>query len=158
MKNTILFFALAVLMVFTQNSNAQFWQQTNGPGGDNTQSVAVAPNGTIFVASRALHRSTDDGKTWQRILQDIPIWYIQKVVAQPSGAIIVFVNPYYQDIPNTLLRSTDNGDSWTKLPIDCNYYGVAISGLWSSGAGKLFAFDDSKLMLSTDDGVQSCLF
>jgi len=141
------FFAFAILTILADISLAQEWVQTNGPGGDQISSIAVNAKGHIFIASRALHRSTDGGITWTQLFTNSPLSSIRKVFAQPSGAIIALLD-YPVNYPDTvssgIYRSVDNGNTWKLL--------IARTVLWQGSNGDLFTLDSASLDHSTNDG------
>jgi photosystem II stability/assembly factor-like uncharacterized protein len=95
--------------------------------------MAVSPNGTIFLAAK--YASSDDGRTWT-----------QTGFPQDQGGIFA-INAegviYANDAADTTVFSTDNGQTWTK----------AGSGLGSSSAISAFAFSpNGQLFAATNYG------
>ena len=135
-------------LAFSSIGFAQAWQQTNGPGGSTIQSVAVNSQGDIFVASNAIMRSTDDGKSWMRIALDIPTLpygtprYIIQV--KPTGELFLMV--LTDSVLSGIWRSTDNGTSWTRVR-----KGV-FKNINITPDGSVFAMDGYSALRSTDNG------
>ncbi|HET9136333.1 MAG TPA: YCF48-related protein, partial [Candidatus Kapabacteria bacterium] len=126
--------SLLLLLCIASSATAQQWEQTNGVGGDGTQSIAVNSQGHIFVAARALHRSMDRGKTWTRLFPEAISGSIKKIIIQPSGRIIVTARitniPYLSYFG--VFGSDDNGNSWKQLY-------DSVTNIFTGASGSLFA-------------------
>jgi len=107
----LLAFVLCSLMI-SSKADAQFWQQTNGPGGADIKAVAINSQGHIFVASNSLLRSLDNGASWQQIATEIHNYTFANILVKPSGEL--FVLSFDTSIAK-VWRSTDNGNSWSLL-------------------------------------------
>ncbi len=71
--------------------------------------IAAAPNGKLFVSTRAaLNRSTDGGATWTSITSKFPPLGARGIYMHSSGAI-------YAGTFAGQFRSTDNGTTWTQI-------------------------------------------
>jgi len=116
MKHILIIALLLASLVFTSNANAQFWQQTNGPGGTDIKSVAVNSQGHIFVLSNSLMRSTDDGNSWMGIGTENPIYNFSNLYSKSTGQLFAITsNLNLHDSNSGLWRSIDEGITWTKL-------------------------------------------
>ncbi len=144
--NRILFL-LFLLVLPVGSAFGQLWQQTNGVGGNGTRSIAVTSQGHIFVASTALHRSTDGGVTWKQIFLNLP-GPIGKIVIQPTGRIIVAID-YYDGSNHSIpafYSSDDNGDSWHDMSIQATYFS-------QSETGALYRILNQEIWQSLDNGT-----
>src|SRR4051812_31837279 len=116
MKHILILTLLLSAVIFSSDALAQAWQQTNGPGGTTIQSTAVNSQGDIFVASDAILRSTDGGKSWMRIATEIPTLpfapprYIIEV--KTTGELFLMV--WSDSAVSGIWRSIDNGTTWTR--------------------------------------------
>ncbi|MFN0016255.1 MAG: hypothetical protein ACKVU2_17075 [Saprospiraceae bacterium] len=98
-------------------------------------SVYWHPNQTNFTLYPLLHRSDNDGQTWQRVSHEI----LQDLTVTPDGCLFASSNFSIQ-------RSTDLGSSW----VGVQQYGEMIA---SDPGGFLFAFTGNKdAYMSTNDG------
>jgi photosystem II stability/assembly factor-like uncharacterized protein len=140
-------FLLFLLVLSAGNAFGQLWQQTNGVGGDGTRAIAVNSQGHIFVASAALHRSTDGGVTWKQIFLNLP-GTIGKIVVQPTGRIIVAIS-YYDGFNYSFPAfyfSDDNGDNWHDMSVKATYFS-------QSETGALYRILDRGVWQSLDNGT-----
>jgi len=73
----------------------------------------VSRAGVVFVSAdgRPMHRSGDDGQTWQVCL-DVPVWRMDE---DDDGSL--YAGNYTKDARHvaTLYKSTDGGRSWTEV-------------------------------------------
>ena len=120
MRTTI---ALALtLLSYAHPLLAQDWAQTPGPGGNYIQSVAVTPANHIFVASKVLFRSTDDGRSWSplpRFSRDSVV----RVLSRESGIVYAILgDPSKSQSTQSLFRSVDDGQSWSKIHEQATWY------------------------------------
>jgi photosystem II stability/assembly factor-like uncharacterized protein len=123
MKRIVITFFLLLAFWFS-NSEAQIWQQTNGPGGANIKAVAINSQGHIFVLSNSLMRSTDGGTSWLQIGTEMPNYSINDIqVEQKTGVLFAIVNSSGNF---SLWRSQDNGNSWTSLPTILSPFSLSI--------------------------------
>jgi photosystem II stability/assembly factor-like uncharacterized protein len=119
-RSFLLFF---FILCFAEVSSAQEWVQTGGPGGGYFQ-VFFNAKKDIFILTPphlfgAFIRSTNNGKTWSNIApSDSPegiSWW--NVAIAPNQEI--YVRGSYHDTDDftrsVIWRSSDNGNSWTRL-------------------------------------------
>ena len=132
--------------------------------------IAVKRTGEIFALSygysdvgppfggNALHRSLDGGTTWQTLNDTI---VSSAVVIDRNGVIYVdfdYVDWYRNDDPfnpareHYILRSVDNGDTWTSSRLEIGGIGW-IECLAIDSAGAIYAGTyDQGVFRSTDEG------
>ena len=122
---SLLFF---LLLSFAADAAAQEWVQTNGPTDNNISSILFNKNKDMFVLSDEqsgiLIRSTDHGMSWKRIA--IP-WKVWNLAILPNNDIYSTF-----DFSAGIIKSTDNGDTWVRLP------GFGIDNLKASPDGTLY--------------------
>ncbi len=112
----VLFLAI-VALVATTTASAQFWQNTDGPPSASTCMVTNS-KGHVIVGTpfSKVYRTTDRGNTWVAFDSGIddggPNWF-------PINQISVAANDVLYAAVNGLgvLRSTNDGESWTKIDI-----------------------------------------
>ncbi|MEZ4919825.1 MAG: T9SS type A sorting domain-containing protein [Saprospiraceae bacterium] len=93
----------------------------------NVQDVEIAPDGDVFatVRSTGVFRDENDGSGFQLLTNNIPTTNIRRseVVCAPSNANIVYAafedntSTATRGTCQTILQSTDGGDSWTPVSI-----------------------------------------
>lgn len=104
------------------------------------QDVYLTRNGILF-------HSSDLGNTWEEVLLPLRNNYISSIEIRPNGEIYVY--GYYTsfDTYGTILKSSDNGQTWT----------VLVSRITSDiafGMGDdIFILSDSLIHRSTDNGI-----
>lgn len=149
MKHILSVFGFLVVLLAAQSSNAQLWQQTNGVGTDGINSIAVAPNGHIFLSGRSMIRSTDGGTSWVWLSGNLEPNATSRLIAQPSGRLIASYDGSTLFPIGSSISSDDDGQTWKALPI-------TNATLWQSAGGVLLARKDDVspelLLRSTDDG------
>ncbi len=146
MKHIFIFTFVIASLIFSSNANAQFWQQTNGPGGANIKAVEINSQGHIFVASNTLMRSTNDGASWSQIGTNFVIATIADLKIGKDGTIFMLI-PFtrYQE----LWRSLDNGDTWQK--IDSLPYAHSLLSITPDGSIFVSSLEQT-YSRSTDNG------
>lgn len=112
-------------LISTDNHNQTVWEHTGGPDPYNDSAFTSVneldsdSNGRLFAATESgLYRSTNQGGTWENlsdsyILSDVETVY--DVTVDKKDYVYITTSDY------ELLRSTENGDSWTELLIDYYY-------------------------------------
>ena len=146
------FCILALFFISSSTAYSQFWQQTNGVGGDETISVTVTGSGHIFVGSRGLHRSTDGGITWKQLFTNAPMWSVKAIAVQPSGRLILSlvtsdINGYSGPLQNGIYVSDNDAVTWTY--VDSAAY--SINGFAQSG-DHIYAASIAHGIYSSADG------
>lgn len=138
-----------LLLTLTANTYGQFWQQTNGPSGDNIRDIAVNSNGDIFVISRGVHRSTDNGITWKQVCVESSLWNFHQIIIQPSGKIFLVADETTKVNMKGVYSSTDNGSTWQPQLL-------GIGTLYQGAQQELFSQnsqDSGRLVRSKNDGL-----
>jgi photosystem II stability/assembly factor-like uncharacterized protein len=110
MKNTLLILLLAVL--FSVQTQAQFWQSINAPfspTGSITGLVINAQN-NIFAGTwgSGVYRSPDNGSSWVTVNNGLTEHFIQSLALTRSG--VLFAAGY-----GGVFRSVDTGNTWVTL-------------------------------------------
>ena len=124
------------------------WTQLDTLRKDKILSIAVAPNGYIFVGTKdhGLWRSTDNGASWAQKLSPPSVYEIWSITFDRSGNI--YAGTHFVGVH----RSTDNGNSWSQLISSGNtdYFSVAVTD-----SGYVLAADGTSsepINRSTDNG------
>jgi len=132
-------------------AQANFWEQTSGPGGGIVQSLAFNSSGHIFAGTigGGAFRSTNNGDSWTVINTGIPFIgsgnsYIYAFAFNAAGHIFAATG-------DRVLRSTNNGDSWTR--VSAGLTSNLINALAISPNGHIFAGSTGGgIFRSTDNG------
>jgi photosystem II stability/assembly factor-like uncharacterized protein len=102
----------------------------------------VAAIGHLYAANgqRGLFRSTDGGRSWKRVLGDDNVGAVE-VVIDPSNPRVVYAGlwntrrpPWFTYAPTNgpgggIFKSTDGGDSWTRLAQGLPAEGIGRTGI-----------------------------
>jgi photosystem II stability/assembly factor-like uncharacterized protein len=113
--------------VWRSNDGGDSWKKLNrGLNSEDIHGLAVSQSRQrIFAATDGgLHRSEDEGETWEHVPLDSPAQYTRSVVVMPNAPQTIFVTN--GDGPpgswGRLFRSDDYGDTWRQvaLPIKTN--------------------------------------
>lgn len=124
-------------------AQAPFWQPSNGPYTGSVDNLVRTPGRTLFAnAGPWIFRSTNDGARWTRLARnDVPVMLFA-VGSLASGTILALA-------PDRILwRSTDNGDSWSRIESYQDDGGVFAAG--NDGVGY---FAGANIWRSLDDGL-----
>ena len=160
MKTKILLTTAILLFLNLLESQAQIWEQTNGPYGGIIWSSAVHPSGIVYTSMYrgALYRSTNDGDSW--FPSGLNGKEVDNIFVSTTGFIFITSHYRYIDEFGNIIwvtepyRSTDNGENWNIVNVsvettDCwaedqdgNLY---VDG-WNSPGGGF------KILKSTDGG------
>ncbi len=136
--------------VYKSTDNGSTWSNTSIP--DNVNSLSVHTNGYIFAAARtpnALYRSTDDGASWDVL--DTSDHAYNAVATAPNGNIFAITGNFITAglIGDKIVRSTDNGDTWTvQYNFATSSYGMVINQLNHIFVGRYL-----NVFQSTDEGI-----
>jgi photosystem II stability/assembly factor-like uncharacterized protein len=148
--------------LYRSEDNGMSWDLVPSPM-EGTQIWSVAwhradPN-VIFAGTKppGIFRSTDGGKTWEKLAADIVEQCfagapkVTNIVPDPRNANDVWASVEIDGI----FRSRDGGDSWTRLPalgdkvINQDLHGLAIS---PGHPAKVLATTPDGIWISTDEG------
>ncbi|MCC7436942.1 MAG: hypothetical protein IT211_00450 [Armatimonadetes bacterium] len=121
---------------------AQSWIQFADAAAATPSCIAGDELGNIFLGdiSQGLFRSTDHGKTWQRILHDPAARSILAVAHLPGGIILA-------STPSALFRSTNGGSSWKNVDVG----GAAIRSFGRDSTNRLVAGTADGVVLRSED-------
>jgi photosystem II stability/assembly factor-like uncharacterized protein len=136
----------SVFFVFRSTDDGRTWNHGDTSFTSGSVMSLTSENGKLFAAAMGggAFRSTDNGTSWSKIYS-------------PEGQLdnpyaIIYVSPYLLLGAGTqgLLRSSDDGDTWTEggngLPAD-DIYDFVVTG------SNIFAGTDGGVFLSTDFGL-----
>lgn len=108
---------IATVLIATTAASAQFWQNTEGPPSEST-CLTTNSKGHVFVGTpySKVYRSTDLGSTWEPFDNGIddggPVWYVvNHLVIDAKDHLYAAVNGV------GILKSTNDGQSWSKLDL-----------------------------------------
>ena len=140
--------------VYKSIDGGQSWKRVGLEASEHIGQIAIDPrdSDTVFVASqgplwsaggdRGLYRTTDGGKTWQRVLEISEHTGVSEVWMDPRNPDVMFAVAYQRrrhvwtlingGPESGIYKSTDAGTSWTKLESglpsgDLGRIGMAIS-------------------------------
>jgi photosystem II stability/assembly factor-like uncharacterized protein len=148
-----IYLLLGIVLFFTpllMVAQTAMWQQTDFPHqyGGSIDAIHVSPNGSIFAATYpdGLVRSTDDGETWEQVVQGNEEYGSggDRIASTSSGHVFAYIN--YQ-----LMRSTDNGANWTYIGLSEWMY--SVNGITINSNNDIFvSVFGAGMFRSTDDG------
>src|ERR1043165_2984360 len=133
--------------------NEEVWQSLdNGSTWDSLSTTGILGKrifvtrdylGQIFVCADYLYRSTDNGSSWSRIINDISI-NTSYISCAPDGKL-------YAVSSNGGYKSSNGGSIWTRLPF-IDYF---ISASYDSNGGifLLSPHNNQNIIFSTDSGA-----
>jgi photosystem II stability/assembly factor-like uncharacterized protein len=115
---------------------------------DKMNSLAVDSNGVLFAGSdRNIFKSSDHGKSWKKIIISFLSGSYIKVEAGSKGGNI-FISSQF-DNSDTLLHSTDDGETWSYVPMGLS----RVTGLFALGpSGRLLCPKYGSIKYSDDFG------
>ncbi len=127
--------------LYKTTDGGQNWTKLDGASGLDVLSVAVDPSGRVYVGATDNHswslegglfRSTDEGTTWQNVL-DQP--RVGLVLVDPEDPEIVYAasQPWWNFVSGLdagFYRSADAGDAWEQVNTDLGHTFV-LSGVIS---------------------------
>jgi photosystem II stability/assembly factor-like uncharacterized protein len=120
-------FSVANEQVSRMSGGATSWQRVFSTSGAGITEVAVSPAApqTVYAGGNAVHRSTDGGANWKKVL-DRPASsdFLTDVIVDPDRAGVVVV-VFSHDV----FISENSGDSWRSLGTDPNeLWAAAFAG------------------------------
>lgn len=120
------------------------------------QDIAVAPNGSIFIAQNnsKMSRSTNKGNSFTSIGTGINEPSCSSVLVTSVGTVLTGTQ-------KGIYRSTNNGDGWTKVAGPAELQGDTTIAAFTRNGANLYAVSSSNsiypsrtvLLRSTDDGL-----
>lgn len=152
--------------VWLSTDGGSNWKSYDDPCGplsvteelDATQ-VSLAPEGVVVTlcqrrsgGATSVVVSTDSGKTYSRA-RAIPSPYIGTLLATPGDALLVAVSEP-GSVRRRLLRSTDDGRTWTAVTRQNGSYESALLDFTSTTVGTWMGPDHRRLV-RTEDGGQT---
>jgi photosystem II stability/assembly factor-like uncharacterized protein len=140
--------ALLILIVNHAFPQTSFWESTRGPLGGYVDGIAVDSAGRIFTASigPGIHRSTDNGRSWNQVNNGLDNTAIECLAVSSSGSI--FAGGTYNN--GGAFRSTDNGENWTRTTNGMSF--PYVRSLATNSFGHIFAGTSVIIYRSTDNG------
>jgi len=157
---TLFFFLLVTQMCFAQ------WESIGLE--DKCIKEIAARNSNIFAmtSDREVYRSTDSGVTWSQIVDSNAV----DIAISPSGSIFMIKDYLTTFWPDSLYRSSNNGNTWVNLNIidqlpysplniTVSPAGFVYCGLVTGSLSITWVFDSpppwgqTALGLSSDDGL-----
>jgi photosystem II stability/assembly factor-like uncharacterized protein len=133
-------FIAIIVLSFSKVTFAQTWESTAGPGGSEIRSGVICPNGNIYIAATNIHRSTDNGLSWDHIGAETGPSTYQILCSPTTGSLFTLSDGH-------LWRSQNRGDSWVNLfPV------LTPANLTISPSGQISILSGPTFSFSTDDG------
>jgi photosystem II stability/assembly factor-like uncharacterized protein len=135
---------LMVLLASAGSARAQTptWRYVGAPEGGYVSGLFRSFGGEVIASmyEHGAYISTDDGANWRRMPEITGLWHF----LGGGGPI-----PLYVAMPDSIVRSTDRGLTWSRIPgatipFDCGY---AIDS-----SGVFIAVDGAGIRRSTDEG------
>jgi photosystem II stability/assembly factor-like uncharacterized protein len=114
---------------------------------DGTVSMAIDARDpdVVYAARRGILRSADAGVSWAHVGKGINDMFLTTIAIDPLAPSTVYANAYFQHI----LKSTDDGQSWTPIATPAVGNRLVIDPVTPS---RLYAFR-SRLQRSDDGGL-----
>lgn len=131
-------YALLAGTFFYSDDEGETWTETESPDVDGIAMLEF--NGAIYLAYRAILRSTDNGVTFDTVFYNTDI---KRQFVVLNGKPIVSSS-------NNLYTSNDNGLAWEQIPA-VDYYGYADN--LHAFDGRLIANSSNRINFSDDEGI-----
>ncbi len=141
-------FALTQQCIFVSSDHGETWKDVGFPHGI-PLTVGEDQNGRLLVGSfYGIYREDQTTHGWEAINSGIHAMRIERIQFTSAGSILVISL-------GDCFRSTDDGNSWTKVSFDSSEYVKTYPPMISTSNGYLFltASFDGGLLRSSDDGV-----
>ena len=121
---------------FRTSDHGETWEPVAKVPSRSSTSVVDGTAGVLIGTSNGVYRSTDDGLSWTHL--GFKGRWVGRMITTPRGEIYAAVDKG-ADRPRgtTMMRSVDNGATWTAA--DEGLSGHAISGLGVDESGTLYA-------------------
>jgi ligand-binding sensor domain-containing protein len=121
---------------FRTSDHGHTWERVTSPPSPPSNSVVDGAGGVLIGTSDGVYRSTDEGLSWT------PLGFtgrsVRHMIARPRGEIYAVVDKgSEQPVGTTMMRSVDNGATWTTA--DEGLSGHSIRGLVLDESGTLYA-------------------
>jgi len=157
MKKHVLFLMM-IIVACCASTLSQSWQNLNAPPGITIVDINRNNNSIFGTANgSAIHRSVDGGANWTTATTEPApsgMYTYQHFTCTNSGALLVGLLDYSMTYGTLfpLLRSTDNGDSWTYIAP----FMYSTSRFYNAPNNYIYALANSSystsLCVSSDDG------
>jgi len=116
----------------TNKSGLANWRlegPTNIGGRINTIAINPANNNTILVgtANGGIFKTKNGGETWKTVFDNFPQLSISKIIYDPNNFNVLYAGTGdanisgFPSVGDGLYKSTDGGESWTKLGLSFNH-------------------------------------
>jgi photosystem II stability/assembly factor-like uncharacterized protein len=130
--------------IYRSTDEGKIW--TPIPCSYSIMNLTSSPTGVFFAGTpvNGPSRSTDDGLTWEKQNTGLTQFSMYAFAFKDSG--VVFTSSY----GSAVYRSTNNGESWTPVPIMGSYSDVL--SLVAQSNGYLFAGTSSGVFRTTNNG------
>jgi len=165
-------------VMWINNPGGGIWKSTNGgeswaPVNDFLANLAVSalamsptdPNlllagtgggaGGSLLRGAGIFKSTDGGNSWSQVASTSAAdWSggVEKIAFSPDGkTILAATKPFYGDVPATIFRSTDNGDTWTESLGTPTLEGVSVE-FHPTDSNQAIASTKNGIAVYTEDG------
>lgn len=137
-----LLICIAVYLLASPLPAQDFWRQTPGPQDGTVPSLVSDSAGTIYLTSDAGWKSTDDGVTWVGTRASLLSMSGSELAGgESSGELYSF----FLGWPSGLLRSSDQGTTWTRLSTGTANRGPVVYAL-AAKPGLIFMSDDGNVL------------
>ena len=116
------------------------WESLNGPCGGTVSSIAVDPDGDLYIVAgfKTLYRSENNGEQWEEL--GFPGSEPASIHILSDGTFLM------QDVTGTW-RSVNEGQTWSKVS------GLEIYSLVENSEGTVFGITYNGVYKSTDQGL-----
>ena len=146
--------AAAEARTYASTDNGNSWQPIFNKS---FSCILISQSGVIFGGGWGIFRSTNDGVTWTKVIQDSNLTdNIWKMVQTPAGIILAGnLSPFLQQAKG-IIRSTDNGQSWNFANNGLSGWALSITDLacYPFGSEEVFlASYAAGVYKSTDSGL-----